>query len=205
MVTAAEDTDEAVVNLNIVTTIGDGYTEAGYITVDYFEHTITATESDETATVDLSSTATVSADANATQLATVSASISSAVSAVEAGSIQPGTASLSSTASVSVAAVEIVGGTVAASIAASTSITANATVETGDITADISSSTSIEVNATNTGEILISSTGAMTINGSIIVPPIYSVKVPTRSRVNSISEQTRSISIPKRTRELEFY
>jgi hypothetical protein len=147
----------------------------------------------------------LSADANATQLAEVSASISSAISAVEAGSIQPATASLSSTASVSVAAVEIVAGTVAASIAATTSITANATVETGDITADISSSTSIEVNATNTGEILISSTGAMTINGSIIAPPIYSVKVPTRSRVNSISEQTRSISIPKRTRELEFY
>ena len=95
--------------------------------------------------------------------------------------------------------------TVAASIAASTSITANATVETGDITADIALTTSIAVNAQNSGEIAISSVGSMTINAFVLRQPIYSVKVPTRSRVNTISEQTRSISIPKRTRELEFY
>ena len=136
--------------------------------------------------------------------AEVSASISSAITAIEAGSIQPGSASLNSTASVSVAAVEIVAGTVAASIGASTSITANATVS-GEITADIALATSIAVNAQNSGEIQISSAGTMTINAFVVRSPIYSVKVPTRSRVNSISEQTRSISIPKRTKELEFY
>jgi len=204
MVTAADDTDEAEVNLSIATAIGTGYTEAGYITIDYFEHTITAQDSDETGAVDLSSSASLSADADAIVNAEVSASISSAISAIEAGSIQPGTASLSSTASVSVAAEKILAGTVAASIAASTSITANATV-VGEITADIALSTNIAVNATNSGEIQISSAGTMTINAFLVKQPIYSVKVPTRSRVNSISEQTKSIIIPKRTKELEFY
>lgn len=204
MVTAADETDEAEVNLSIATAIGTGYTEAGYITIDYFEHTITAQDSDETGAVALSSSASLSADADAIVNAEVSASIVTSISAIEAGSEQPGTASLSSTASMSVAAVEILAGTVAASIAASTSITANATVS-GEITADIALATSIAVNATNSGEIQISSAGTMTINAFKVVEPIYSVKVPTRSRVNSISEQTKSIIIPRRTKELEFY
>ena len=195
-------TEDAEASLDASVLVGDFYVEPSFIERLYFEEGITA-QSLVGADVSPSISASVSANANAVFEATASLSSNASVSS-SAGFIADGQASLSSSVSVSAFAGEITQGETSVSIGATTSILANAELA-GETSVNITATTSIDVNATAAGSITPNSVSTLICSAQRLrVNDRYTLLIPKETRVNTITQETRTVQIPKQTRELEF-
>ena len=194
--------EEGEANLTANVHVGDFYVVPTYIERGYFVEGVEA-QSLVGAVVSTNISGTVSAEANTKLDAQASLSSTASMSG-SAGSTFDGNASLSSSVSVSAFAGEITPGTVSVAIAATTSIDVNAELA-GEVSVAIAATTSIQANATSSGDIEPGITVTLTCDAGAIRPnDRYTLLIPRETRVNTITEETRSLQIPRETRELEF-
>ena len=184
--------------------VGDFYVEEGYIEVGYFEDAVSVNvlrgvEVD----TDIAGVVTLTANTEADAVITMSSTSSMLVTA--AGTVFDADVSLAVSSSVSVTAAEVTQGEVSVSITSATSIAAIADL-VGEVLVNIAATTSIQANAESSGEIEPGITVTLTCIAQVFkVNPRYTLLIPKETRVNKITQETRQVTIPKQTRELEFF
>lgn len=184
--------------------VGDLYVELGYIEAGYFVDTIPA-NAFRGVDIDTDIAGVVSLTANTEADAVITMSSTSGMLVTAAGTIFDADASLSSTAQLTVTASEILPGAVSVSISSASSILATADL-VGEVSVNISATTSIQANAESSGDVEPSITVTLTCSAQILtLNPRYTLIIPAETRVNKITQETRTVQIPKQTRELEFF
>lgn len=180
------------------------YVESGYIELGYFEQNIDA-QIFVGAEIDTAIAGTVTLTANVDADAVITMSSNASVLVTALGTIFDADASLSSTSSLSADAGEVTQGEVSVSITGTTSILATADLA-GTVAVSIAATTSIQANAESSGQIEPGITVTLTCSASVLrINPRYTLIIPKETRVNTITQETRQVIIPKQTRELEFF
>lgn len=196
--------EEGVANLSIGVTVGNFYMADDYVESGYFEAEGVIAEAFEVARSNLAITSNLSIDANTIASASITPASTASVAA-DADLTADAVVTMAANTAVTPDADIILSGEIGASITASTSIDIDA-IMLANVSTDIAATTSIQANATATGEIILTSTVTMVVaaterSGN----PRYTITIPRETRINIIDEQTREITIPKETRELELF
>lgn len=197
----AEETADAT--LQILSSIGEEYVRGSdYTEPLYFADGIEA-ERFRVGASTLSSQVTVTPDADLTADGIANLSSTGTVS-VDADLEATGEVSVSISASTSVVGITALVGSVTTAISSTVGVTAVAELA-GEISVSIAATTSIQANATSSGDIQPSITVTLTCSAEAFkINDRYTLIIPKETRVNTITEETRSVQIPKETRELEF-
>ena len=184
--------------------VGDFYVEAGYIEVGYFEDAVSVNVlRGVDIDTDIAGVVTLTANTEADAVVNISSTSSMLVTAL--GTVFDADVTLPITGTVSVTAAEVTQGEVTVLIAGTTSITAVADLA-GEVSVSISATTSIQANAESSGDVEPGITVTLTCSAQVFrVNPRYTLIIPKETRVNTITQETRQVKIPKQTRELEFF
>ena len=194
---------QATVNIDGDVLVGERYVVADYTEQGYFQEGVTA-QNQAFATVDPSAAATSSVLANADFVGDVNITATLTVTP-SAGFTADGEVTLSSQATVTAVPFEIQAVDAALDIALGTTLVANAELA-GEVSVSISTTSSIQANAESTGIINPDIFSSLTVNCQVFRDnPRYTLIIPQETRVNTITEETRTVKIPKETRELEFF
>lgn len=201
MSVTAEEVAEATLNIQTsageVYIFGSDYTEPGYFEDGFNTNVLRGVDAS------LSSQLSLSADSNFIAYGVANLTSTGTVS-VDGDLEAAGQVSVAISATTSINGIVAFNGAASTSISSSVGITAVAELA-GEVSVNISANTTIQANATASGDIEPGITVTMAVSAQAFrVNDRYTLIIPKETRVNTITEETRSVLIPKETRELEF-
>lgn len=185
--------------------VGSLYVELGYFDTpdDYIEIAV-PTNIFEAADASLTSSVQVSTDADLIAGAIIDVNIESDIQVATTFNLIDAEISVSISATTSIDVNADFGGEISANISGQVSLTASADF-TASVSTAIGSTVTVFIDAVLIDAVDLEIVSEIDVIATrIAFNPRYTLIIPKETRVNTITQETRTVKIPKQTRELEF-